>query len=242
MAGALQSLVMETAACALSDDRGIGHGDCAERLARLQAGDDLRDIRCQALREITHLGAGIGDDLLALAVIEFLSDFKRLAGRPTEARAAQFLKRGQIVELWRPVPLIFNTHAEHALEALGRFDDLLGDLPPDNSLLRRVPHLELTAGYGRGGDNFKIRLRHEIPDFELALAHDRQSWRLDPADADNAPRPATENHGRCSRQRQVVDLVGLSARDGGGVKRSVFGVWLRPPECVADRLRILRGK
>jgi hypothetical protein len=105
MAGALESLVMETAACALSDDRVIGHGDCAERLARLQAGDDLRNIRCQALREITHLGARIGDDLLALAIIEFLSDFQRLAGRPTEARAAQFLERRQIVELWRPLPL-----------------------------------------------------------------------------------------------------------------------------------------
>src|SRR5271157_6333674 len=199
MAGALQSLVMETAACALSDDRGIGHRDCAERLARLQAGDGLRNIRCQALREITHLGARIGDDLLALAVIEFLSDFQRLAGRPTEARAAQFLERGQIVELWRPLPLIFNTHAKRALEALGRVDDRLGVLPPDNSLLRRVPHLELTAGYGRGGDNFKIRLRHEIPDFELALANNRQSWRLDPADSDNPPRTATKNNGRCSR-------------------------------------------
>ena len=146
------------------------------------------------------------------------------------------------MELWRPLPLVLNTHAKRALEVLGRFDDRLGVLPPDNSLLRRVPHLELTAGYGRGGDNFKIRLRHEIPDFELAPAHDRQGWRLNPANSDNAPRTSTKNDGRRSRQRQVVDLVGLSARDGGGVKRSVFGVWFRPAECVADRLRILRGK
>src|SRR5208337_1263314 len=114
MAGALKSLVMETAACALSDNRGIGHGDCAERLARLQAGDDLRNIRYQALREITNLGAGIGDDLLTLAVIEFLGEFQRLASRPTEARAAQFLERGQIMELWRPLPLVLNTHAKRA--------------------------------------------------------------------------------------------------------------------------------
>jgi hypothetical protein len=100
----------------------------------------------------------------------------------------------------------------------------------------------LTSGCDRGSDNFKIRPRHKIPDFELALAHDRQSWRLDPADSDNAPRSSTKNDGRCSRQRQVVDLVGLSARDGGGVKRSVFGIWLRPTERVADRLRILSGK
>src|SRR5208282_842147 len=103
-------------------------------------------------------------------------------------------------------------------EVLGRFDNRLGDLPPDNSLLRRVPHLEMTAGHRRGGDNFKIRLRHEIPDFKLAPAHDRQSWRLDPADSDNAPRPSTENDGRRSRQRKVVYLVGLSACDGGSVK------------------------
>ena len=102
-----------------------------------------------------------------------------------------------------------------------------------------MPHLELTSGYGRGGD---IRLRHEIPDFELALARDRQSRRLDPADSDDAPRTSTKNDGRRSRQREVVDLVGLSACYGGGVKRSVFGIRLRPPECVADRLRILRGK
>ena len=146
------------------------------------------------------------------------------------------------MELWRTLPLIFDTYAERALEALSRLDDLLGNFPPDNSLLRRVPHLELSAGYVRCGDNFKIRLRHEIPDFELALAHDRQSWRLDPANSDHATRTSTKNDGRCSRQRQVVDLIGLLARDGGCVKRSIFGVRLRPAECVADRLRILRGK
>ena len=41
------------------------------------------------------------------------------------------------MELWRALPLIFNTRAKRALEILGRFDDRLGVLPPDNSLLRR---------------------------------------------------------------------------------------------------------
>src|SRR4029077_16825554 len=163
---------METAACSLSDNRGIGHRDRAERLTRLQAGHDLRNIRYQVLREIAHLGAGIGDDLLSLAVIQFLRNFQRLAGRPAEARAAQFLEQGQIVELRWPLPLIFDTHAKCTLKALSRFDDLLGNFAPDNSLLRRMPHLELTAGHIRSGDNFKIRLRYKIPDFELALAHD----------------------------------------------------------------------
>jgi hypothetical protein len=143
------------------------------------------------------------------------------------------------VELRRPLPLVFYAHAKRALKVLRRFDDLLGDLAPDNSLLRRVPHLELTASYVRGGDNFKIRLRDKVPDFELAPADDRQGWRLDPANPNNAPRALTKNDGGGSRQRQVVDLVGWSARNGGGVKRSVFGVWFRPAECVADRLRVL---
>jgi putative transposase len=38
----------------------------------------VSNIRYQAFREITHLGAGIGDDLLALAIIEFLSDFQNV--------------------------------------------------------------------------------------------------------------------------------------------------------------------
>jgi hypothetical protein len=63
-----------------------------------------------------------------------------------------------------------------------------------------VPHLELTASYVRRGDNFKIRLRNKVLDFELALANDRQSWRLDPANPNNAPRTLTKNDGRGSRQ------------------------------------------
>ena len=58
------------------------------------------------------------------------------------------------------------------------------------------------------GTKFRISSSHS--------AHDRQSWRLDPANSNNARRSSTKNDGRCSRQRQVVDLVGLSARDGGG--------------------------
>ena len=47
---------------------------------------------------------------------------------------------------------------------------------------------------------------------------------------------------RCARQRQVVDLIGLPARNGGGIQKSIFGVWPRPAKCVADRQRVLRGK
>jgi len=38
------------------------------------------------------------------------------------------------------------------------------------------------------------------------------------------------------------DLVGLSARDGGGVKPGIFAIWFCPTECIADGLRVLRGE
>jgi hypothetical protein len=108
------------------------------------------------------------------------------------------------VELRWPLPLVFDAHAQRALKTLSRFDHLLGDLASDNSLLGGVPHLELTAGYVGGGDDFEISLRHKVPDFELALADDRQGWRLDPANSYDAPRTLTKNDGRGSGQRQVV--------------------------------------
>ena len=91
MARALKALVVESAARAPADHRRIGHGDCAERLTHLQSGHDLRYVRYQALRQVAHLSARIGDDLLALTVIEFLRYLKRLAGRPAEARTAKLL-------------------------------------------------------------------------------------------------------------------------------------------------------
>ena len=88
MARTLQTLVVESATRAPADDWWIGHGDCAERLPHLQSGHDLRYVRYQALWQVAHLGARIGDDLLALAVIELLRHLERLARRPAEARAA----------------------------------------------------------------------------------------------------------------------------------------------------------
>jgi hypothetical protein len=105
-----------------------------------------------------------------------------------------------------------------------------------------VPHLELTARDVCGGDHFKIGLRHEIADFQLTLANDRQGRRLHAANPDHSPGASAENDGRGSGQRKVVDLVGLPARDGSGVKGGVFSIWLGPSECVADRLGVLRGE
>jgi hypothetical protein len=69
----------------------------------------------------------------------------------------------------RPLPLIFDAHSKRALEVLSCIDYVLGKLAPDNSVLRRVPHLELASRNLRGGDNFKIGNWHEVPDFQLTV-------------------------------------------------------------------------
>ena len=62
---------MEGAACAFADHRRLRHRD---------GGDDPRHVRYQAFWQVAHLRAGVGDDLLALAVVEFLGDLKRPSG------------------------------------------------------------------------------------------------------------------------------------------------------------------
>jgi hypothetical protein len=138
---------------------GSVHRDCVERFTHTQSGHDPRHVLYQVLRQVADLGARIGDDLLALAVIQFLRHLKRLGGRPAEARAAEFLQRRQIVQFGRSLPLILDAHPKRALETPSRIDYVLGNFAPDNSLLRRVPHLELTARHVGSGDNFKIGQR-----------------------------------------------------------------------------------
>jgi hypothetical protein len=50
------------------------------------------------------------------------------------------------VQLGRPLPLIFDADGNRTLEALGRVGNRLGNLAPNNSVLRRMPHLKLTSG------------------------------------------------------------------------------------------------
>jgi hypothetical protein len=85
------------------------------------------------------------------------------------------------------LPLILDAHGKWAFEALSRFGNRLGELAPDNPVLRGVPHLELACRDFRSGDNFKIRNWHKVPDFQLALAYDCQGRCLYATNPDYCP-------------------------------------------------------
>src|SRR5664280_3929925 len=97
------------------------------------------------------------------------------------------------MQLGWPLPLILDTHSKRALEALSRIGNFLSNLAPDNPVLRRVPHLEPASRNFRGGDNFEIGERHEVQDFQLALADNSQGRRLHSANSDYSLRALTQN-------------------------------------------------
>jgi len=105
-----------------------------------------------------------------------------------------------------------------------------------------VAHLEFSARDFRGGDDFKIGDRDEVPDLQLAPADDGQRRRLHTTNADNTPSATSQDHGRGTSEGQIVDLIGLTASDSGIVKPGILGVRFGPREGVADGLRILRGE
>ena len=82
------------------------------------------------------------------------------------------------MQLGWPLPFILDANGKRALEAPSRLANFLRNLAPDNSVLRRVPHLELAACNLRGGDNFKIGEWHEVSDFQITLTDDGQGRRL----------------------------------------------------------------
>ena len=124
---------------------GSGTGMALKAPADPQPGDDARHVRDQALRQVAGLRARIGDDLLALAVIELLRHLQRPGGRPAEARAAQLLQRGQVVQPRRPLPLVLDLDRQRAVEPSAAAAIASASLALDDPLLRRVPH----AGTGR---------------------------------------------------------------------------------------------
>src|SRR5882724_5072868 len=105
-----------------------------------------------------------------------------------------------------------------------------------------MPNLELTVGNLRDSDHFEVGDRYEVPDLELALADNRQRWRLHATDADDAASPLAQDHRGRAGEGKIVDLVGRPSCDGGGIQAGILGVWLGLPEGIPDGLGILRGE
>src|SRR6516162_1442298 len=91
-----------------------------------QCGGDGRHVRDLVLTQIAGLGARIGDQLLAVAVVEFLGDGERLIRRPAPALAAGLLQRRQVEQLRRPLAAMLDLDAERAAIAIGRAGYRLG--------------------------------------------------------------------------------------------------------------------
>jgi len=105
------------------------------------------------------------------------------------------------MQFGRSLTLIFDAHGERALEAFGCFDDVLGNFVSNDPVLRRVPHLKMAFRNFRGGDNFKIGEWHEVLDFQLTLADNRQGRRLHSANPDHSPRALPQDDGRGAGER-----------------------------------------
>ena len=142
----------------------------------------------------------------------------------------------------RALALVLHPHAERTREVPRHLGNLLGSFAFQDAVLGRVPHPERAAPGMGGGRDLEVGDRNEVADLQLALARDRKRRRLHPPDPDHTPRATAERDRRGAGQRQVVDLVGLTARDGGGVERGMLGVGPGAAEGVANGLRILRGE
>ena len=174
-----------------------------------------------------------------------MRDRKGLVGGPAPALAAGLLQRRQIEQARRGLPAMLDRHGQRAGVPGGGLGDGFGrGAVPDAGLGRRgVAHEEAAIlDLGRG-DDLEIILDAEIPDLDLAQADDGQRRRLHPADADDALDAAGEQRpGRRAGQRQVEDLVGLLARDGGLVERAQLAVGLELVEGLPQRLGVLGGE
>jgi hypothetical protein len=88
----------------------------------------------------------------------------------------------------------------------------LRNLAPDNSLLRRVPHLKLAVCNLRGRDNFKIGEWHATK--LRIIVHDFAHQLFDQLLADNAVLAAGEFCDRLLRFIKVPTVKPATVRDG----------------------------
>jgi hypothetical protein len=121
---------------------------------------------CTVLREAVRLSQRNSSEVTLLARASTLAgdlEATRLGGLEVDEQI-EFRQQHyrQIVQLGWRLPLILDAHSKRALEALSCVDYVLGNLAPDNSVLRCVPHLELAASNCRGGDNEVVEASHEL--------------------------------------------------------------------------------
>src|SRR5208337_282180 len=209
MRHALQRAVAKMAGLAFPDHR-LGQIEMGEAAQPRQRGGDGRHVRDLVLAQIAGLGARIGDQLFAVAVVEFLGDDERLVRRPAPSLAAGLLERWQVEQLRRPLAAMLDLDAERAAIAISRAGYGLGAEAVLDALLcrRSVTHGETAARHMRLRHDLEIVLGPEIADLQLAQADDAERWRLHPPDADDAARAQRQKRlRRGARQRQVEDLI-----------------------------------
>src|SRR5271165_4658607 len=116
-------------------------GEAAQSRQRSGDGRHVRDL---VLTQIAGLGARIGDQLLAVAVVEFLGDGERFVSRPAPALAAGLFQRRQVEQLRRPLPAMLDLDAKRAAITIGRAGYGLGAEAVLDALLcgRSVAHVE----------------------------------------------------------------------------------------------------
>jgi hypothetical protein len=88
--------------------------------------DNGRHVVDLALGEMAGLGPGIGDDFLALTIVEFLRDRKGLICGPTPALAAGLLQRRQIKQTRWGLPAMLDGYGQRAGMPRGGLGDSLG--------------------------------------------------------------------------------------------------------------------
>ena len=116
MRNALQRLVAEMAGLAAADHR-RGDVELSKAAQARQRGDDRRHVADLIFGEVTGFRARIGDQLLAVAVIQLLRHRQRLVGGPSPTLAAGLLQGGEIEETWRRLTLFVDRDAERPLDS-----------------------------------------------------------------------------------------------------------------------------
>ena len=229
-----QRFVAEVARLATADHRRV---DLQMRKAAQphHGGGDGGHVGDLVFGQVPRLGAGIGRQLLALAVVKFLRDRERLVRAPAPPLAAGLLQRRQIEQARRRLPAMLDRDG-HGTGVFGSgLDDGVGHGAVANACFDRwrVAHYEGAALDLGCRHDLEIVVHLEVENFQFAQTHDGQRWRFDTADADDAFGAAREQRPRSGAcQRQVEDLIGLLPRHRRLVERLQFTIGLQLCECL----------